>query len=581
MAVFDPHTASTFGRTLISSAATLLLGWRVGNARRWPLLDDPRHIDLRTVALFRMSIGLCLLCFTANALPDACDFFARSELYIRRPDAPTCDVATALLHLQALAAVVLIVGYCSRYAAVACYLLFLWHLGISPATVTSDANLLLMGCLWSSLLPTGARWSLDAWLAKAPGVDAGARPTRVRSVAVLGAKAQLALLYASTVYFKLLDLHPSAGGSGSASASSPWLSGKAVEQALTCCEYQTVLGRWLLHPSLRRHGMLAALTSAVLLAEVLAPPLLLTLGGAWRAGAAALLAAMHLGIGLALEVRGYPAAVGAYLVLFSPGPGSATRPLREAPEPPLRDGPRTTVASVLIVALTVSAAIDSTLDRDPVAFYRRIGASAMAETAGGIGANPLSRWVAPVARAIGVVARADMFAPPPELCGWWVLPITLADGRTLDAHQLRHNRSGADGALSFAHPSEAGSWPARNGHSWQWISFYAALGTTSTSMVNGADTQLAATLLEGLSRYHCARVDGAVHIALVFVTEQYSDDVAGAAAHAHAVWVRNCSAGLETHGARPRGYRPVPLDEAARGMPLYDNDQSCSPGEIR
>ena len=70
--------------------------------------------------------------------------------------------------------------------------------------------------------------------------------------------------------------------------------------------------------------MLAALTSAVLLAEALALPLLLTLGGAWRAGVAALLAAMHLGIGLALEVRGYPAAVGTYLVLFWPGPGSAT-----------------------------------------------------------------------------------------------------------------------------------------------------------------------------------------------------------------------------------------------------------------
>lgn len=571
MAASYLHTASMLGRTLISGAAPLLLGWHVINSRGRPLVDDPRHIDLRTAALFRMSIGLCLLCFTANAFPDACDFFARSELYIRRPDAPTCNVATALLGLQALAALMLILGYRSRAAAAACYLFLLWHLGISPATVTSDANLLLMGCLWSTLLPTGVRWSLDAWLAKAEDVDAGARHAGVRSVAVLGAKAQLALLYASTVYFKLLDLHPTAGGSGSASATSPWLSGRAVEQALACCEYQTALGRWLLHPSLRQHGVLSALTYAVLLAETLAPPLLLTLGGACRAGVAALLAAMHLGIGLALEVRGYSAAVGAYLVLFSPCPGTATPPLRETPELPLHHDARTTVASALVVALTASAAIDSTLDSDPVAFYRRIGgASATAQTADGIGTNPLSRWVAPVARAIGIVARADMFAPPPSLCGWWVLPTNLADGRTLDAHQLRHGSGGADKVLSFARPSEAESWPARNAHSWQWISFYAALGTTSVSMLNGADTQMAATLLEGLARYHCARVDGAIHVALVFVAEEY--DVAGAPAHAHAVWVRNCSAGVAAHGARPRGYRPVRLDDAARGMPLYDED---------
>ena len=99
-------------------------------------------------------------------------------------------------------------------------------------------------------------------------------------------------------------------------------------------------------------GALAALTWAVLLTESLAAPLLLALGGGSRTAAASIVAAMHLGMGLCMELRGYSATVGAYLLLFLPAEAYRDRNAQTLEPASPRNGMLINAAAITLIGLT-------------------------------------------------------------------------------------------------------------------------------------------------------------------------------------------------------------------------------------
>jgi predicted DCC family thiol-disulfide oxidoreductase YuxK len=279
-----------------------------------PFLERTFGIDLRSLALFRASLGAVLLADLALRAANLATFYTdpgvmprdwlvsvnglwRISLHAANGEA---WFAGLLLAIEALAALALLAGYRTRLANVVAFVLHGSLLNRNPLVLLGGDPLLVCLLFWGMFLPLGARWSVDAALARKP-----LEKTTHLSWASAGLLLQVLSVYFFSAVFK--------------SGREWWPEGTAVWYALSIDGYITPIGEWLRGFSPVTHAM----TYFVYFLELLGPPLALLpfllaaalpafagraasrlygVADALRFAVMALLALMHIGFIFCLEI---------------------------------------------------------------------------------------------------------------------------------------------------------------------------------------------------------------------------------------------------------------------------------------
>jgi hypothetical protein len=322
-----------------------------------------------------------------------------------------------LFGATALAALAMLVGWRTRLATLATWLLVASMQARNPTLNAGGDNLLRIMLFWAMLVPLGARWSIDQ------ARRGGAPAQRITSVATFAIQMQLCLMYWFTA---VLKWDPA------------WIGDfTAVEMALSVDHLTTSFGRLLLaHPDLLR-----ALTAFTMGLEILGP---LLVWSPVRTGPLRFLVvlgfvAFHLvGLGPTMHLGLFPWVCAVTWLMFLPTwmwerlesehPGAFGRidrllrglasrfpePHRRPSEVAARLGARLSSVLAGLLLLFVLAWNLITLDRER---HARLTSSA----------------VGTVVRSAGLGQRWAMFAPhPPEDDGWYVMPGRTAGGREVD-----------------------------------------------------------------------------------------------------------------------------------------------------
>ncbi|QAU12601.1 HTTM domain-containing protein [Halorubrum sp. BOL3-1] len=276
-------------------------------------------IDRRALAAFRIGLGALLLADLVLRSRSLTAFYTdygvlpRQALFsdystTRSLHALVGDPwAVALLFAVAGAvALALVVGYRTRTATVASWLLLFSLHARNPMVLNAGDDLLFMLLFWSAFLPLGARWSVDAVRRASARPDSGsdAEPTTpgpsgssVATVAALAILVQMLLMYVTNAVHKL--------------RSDLWMSGDAVAYIMRADQFTYLLGNHLAE----FHGLLRAFT-VLWVALLFASPLLLLLTGFPRAVLASPFVGMHLGMAVTIRVGLFPIVVVVGFLLF-------------------------------------------------------------------------------------------------------------------------------------------------------------------------------------------------------------------------------------------------------------------------
>jgi hypothetical protein len=220
-------------------------GSRVGT------LNDVFGADRRSLALFRMLIGADFVyewinratSLTAHYTDDGVLPRALMPAVARRLALPIfrlsggATVQATLMIVACLFAVMLMVGYRTRLATIATWILHLAVIERLPSITGGGDNLMRYLLLWSMFVPLGACWSVDHWLSRrrgaaSPPAGNGVGPPIV-SLGVAALFVQLASIYFCAGVHKLE--HPA------------WRQGLAVCRALQVYTRTTPLGDWMLN----------------------------------------------------------------------------------------------------------------------------------------------------------------------------------------------------------------------------------------------------------------------------------------------------------------------------------------------
>lgn len=257
-------------------------------------------VDLRGLAALRVLLGLVLLVELGLRLGDLGAFYTDAGLLPRVTLIETIDIGRvslllasgsawwsgALVVLAWLAAAAFALGWHTRAATLALFVLLASIQSRNPLILIGGDILIMALLLWSLFLPMAARFSADAALAKQPPPLSN----RHRSPAALALLVQVVSVY----FFSAVLKHGDAW----------WPDGTAVYYALELERYATALGRWLQgFPSITQ-----ALTYFVYFLEWGVPLLVFApiATRAFRLAAFALLMLMHLGFLLCLELGHFP-----------------------------------------------------------------------------------------------------------------------------------------------------------------------------------------------------------------------------------------------------------------------------------
>lgn len=257
-------------------------------------------VDLRGLAALRVLLGLVILVELGLRLTDLSAFYSDAGVLPRVTLIEVADIDRLSLLLAAgdawwsgalivaawLAAAAFTLGWRTRAATLALFLLVASIQSRNPLILIGGDILIMALLLWSLFLPMAARWSADAALATTPPPVSN----RHRSPAAFALLLQVVSVY----FFSAALKHGDAW----------WPDGTAVYYALELERYATALGRWLQgFPSLTR-----ALTYFVYFLEWGAPLLVFApiATRAFRLAAFALLMLMHLGFLLCLELGHFP-----------------------------------------------------------------------------------------------------------------------------------------------------------------------------------------------------------------------------------------------------------------------------------
>lgn len=219
-------------------------------------------IDLRSLALFRIALGLLLLADIGTRLQELRAHYTDAGIWPRALAAQELAArkwyfsmhllggseafAAALFALAAIVAIALVLGFQTRAATVISWALLISLHTRNIAVLNSGDILLGLFLFWGMMLPLGARWSLDSRRRGA----AGGSVLSAASAALLG---QIALVYLFAAAYKWESI---------------WLvRGDAVRYALNLETIARPLGSWLL----QFPGTLRALTFGTLWLEALGP----------------------------------------------------------------------------------------------------------------------------------------------------------------------------------------------------------------------------------------------------------------------------------------------------------------------
>ncbi len=434
-----------------TAAADLSLRLRSAVARRFGV--DPRALAALRVALgaflladlLRRSRSLVVFYTDAGVLPRATlhgQFPVVGRLSLHAVSGAAL-VQGALFVVAAGAAVALALGYRTRVAAVASWLLLVSLHARNPVVVHGGDSLLRRVLFWGAFLPLGARWSVDALRARrrggTDGDDAVRRSTSpIATVATAALLVQVVVVYTVNGLFKLRGDH--------------WPGGDAVRYVLGLDHLTVLLGDALAgHPAL-----LGALTW-LWLAMVLAAGLLVVLTGRARTLLAALFVAAHVGMALTLRLGLFPlVSVAALLPFLGPrvwdAAERAAAGLRSRAPERVREWWRATAAvhprgpapaSRLRFQLRARFRLRnirprprSTRLRSLRCVRRRAGPAVVAGLLAAVllwNAVTLG-WVGLPGGAAPTEHRWDMFAPEPRGAeGWFVVPGRLESGARVDA----------------------------------------------------------------------------------------------------------------------------------------------------
>lgn len=231
-----------------------------------PFLERTFGIDLRSLALFRAALGAVLLADLVLRAVNLGTFYTDLGvmprdwlLSVNGPWRLSLHAANGelwfaglLFSLEALAALGLLVGYRTRLANVVAFVLHGSLLNRNPLVLLGGDPLLMCLLFWGMFLPLGARWSVDAALARKPLEE-----TTHLSWASAGLLLQALSVYFLSALFK--------------TGREWWPEGTAVWYALSFDGYITPIGEWLRGFSPVTH----ALTFFVYFLELLGPPLAL------------------------------------------------------------------------------------------------------------------------------------------------------------------------------------------------------------------------------------------------------------------------------------------------------------------
>jgi hypothetical protein len=391
-----------------------------------PILDRLFAIDQRSLSAFRIAIAILLLVDLGIRATDMGAMYSDDGMFSR---ARICRHYTSfwnwsfhfasgswwyqagLFGLAAAFALALLVGFRTRLAAAASWLLLVSLHNRVPPILSGADNLLRMLLFWGMFLPLGGAWSVDAWLARRRGIEAP-RAQRVLSIASAAILLQMAFVYLFSAAFK---------------SNATWLHGEAIPAILRYSFYARPVGSGLLEVP----ALLSALTVGVLVLEWSGPILLFAprWTGPVRLLIVALLAGMHVGIGLLMRIGLFSVVSLSGLILFLPslfwdkvpgfsrrsadGPSPAGTREEIIAEPAL---PAAVFTARVICALALLFVFFENLNGLPAHLlpWERVPKNAFAGIACGLG----QKW--------------DMFANRPPRDGWYVARAALAGGREVD-----------------------------------------------------------------------------------------------------------------------------------------------------
>jgi hypothetical protein len=277
-------------------------------------LGDAFALDLRSLAVFRIVLGVLVMLDIAARIPNFRAFYSESGVMPR--DLVTATMAETrwslflinssnifqwfLLYLGIAAGVAMIVGYRTRVATIVAWAILISLQVRNPIVLSGADTLLRLVVFWAMFLPLGARFSFDARNA-APEE----RPTVMRylSFGTVGLLLQIAIMYWCTAWLK--D-GPSWRGDGT-----------ALYYATGAHQITRPFGEWA-------HQFEEALKIGTHIGfgiEALAPFFLFI---PWRKGMLRMIAigaiiSLHLGIVLIMDVALFPYVSAAVMLAFLPG----------------------------------------------------------------------------------------------------------------------------------------------------------------------------------------------------------------------------------------------------------------------
>ncbi len=234
------------------------------------LLARAFSCDLRSLALFRIALGLLLIADLAWRLPLLASLFSEDGAW--PVEAAIAEVpgslslyyliaspawTWSLLAVSALSAIALIVGWKTRLFTIVSWVLLISLQQRNTLVLNGGDTMLHLLLFWGMLLPLGARFSLDSRRTANPTAPAHT------SVATAGLLCQVALIYIFNAIYK---------------TSPSWrVTGEAVAESFRLETYTTSFAQWLL----AWPGLLRIATHGALLLEFLGPFLAFV---PWRQG---------------------------------------------------------------------------------------------------------------------------------------------------------------------------------------------------------------------------------------------------------------------------------------------------------
>lgn len=282
-----------------------------------PRMTNPLVIDRRSLAAFRVATAVCVLVELLERLPDVRAFYSdsgvlpRAELLAWFGDSYARSMSLALIGGSTVAQVVLfaaamlaamamLVGYRTRVATVACWVLVSSIQLRNPFVVFGAGVFLRLLLFWGCFLPLGERFSLDSALRQARGREnAGSGHISAAAVAL---QLQVCLVFIIAALAKM--------------ANPAWADGFGVAYSLDYELLTTAFGQVLRQAP----WLCMVLSYAVVGLELVGPALLFIpgLSGPIRMVTLLALGAMLLGFGLCLRVGLFPYVSMAGLAIFIP-----------------------------------------------------------------------------------------------------------------------------------------------------------------------------------------------------------------------------------------------------------------------